>query len=58
MNEPRETDASTVAGVKWPGRFVGVAAGVVDPSGRILLVRHTCGRPNAVVDISRRTWLE
>ena len=30
----------------WPGRFVGVAAGVVDDKRQILLVRHTYGRLN------------
>jgi 8-oxo-dGTP diphosphatase len=32
--------------VRWPGRFVGVAAAVVDSVGRMLLVRHTYGRLN------------
>ena len=46
MTDSRETDPSTVPAVEWPSRFVGVAAGVVDPAGRILLVRHTYGALN------------
>lgn len=44
MNDRRETELSSAPAVDWPGRFVGVAAAVIDPSGRILLVRHTYGR--------------
>jgi len=32
--------------VHWPARLIGVAAVVLDESGRILLVRHTYGRLN------------
>jgi 8-oxo-dGTP pyrophosphatase MutT (NUDIX family) len=45
VNGRRETELPAAA-VDWPGRFVGVAAAVVDPSGCILLVRHTYGRLN------------
>jgi 8-oxo-dGTP pyrophosphatase MutT (NUDIX family) len=46
VNDPQETDAFTVRGMQRPSRLVGVACGVVETSGRILLVRHTYGRLN------------
>ena len=32
--------------MKWPSRFVGVAAAIFDEGNRLLLVRHTYGRLN------------